>query len=114
MEKHFVYLLIAICLGALGQFFYKSGAIRLRSEDLISIILNRYFIIASLLYGLSSILWFLSLRKLELSFAYPFLALGYVIVSLMGIIIFKESLTLSKIIGLSLILTGLMFLYLRF
>lgn len=113
MEKSFLYLAFAIILGVVGQFFYKTGALKQKSENLFSIVFNPYFILASSFYALSSIFWFLSLRKLELSFAYPFLAIGYVLVFLIGITFFKESIKISKIIGIILIAIGLIILSLR-
>jgi len=114
MEKGLATLFIAISLGIIGQIIYKMGASKLSEFSLASTIFNPFFILGSIFYGISAILWFWSLRNLELSFAYPFLAISYVAIFVLGIIIFHEKLLLSKILGIFLIILGLIVLYLRF
>jgi len=114
MEKALGTLFLAISLGISGQFVYKLGASKLSEFNIFHIIFNPYFILGSLLYGISAMLWFWSLSKLELSFAYPFLAISYVAILILGITVFHEQLLLSKVLGIFLIILGLIVLYLRF
>ncbi len=114
MERCLGTLFLAIALGITGQVIYKYGALKLQEFDLLQIITNPYFILGSVFYGISAILWFWSLSKLELSFAYPFLAISYVAIMTIGILVFKEQLLLSKIIGITFIITGLIIMYLGF
>lgn len=55
----------------------------------------------------ASLCWMLALQRLQLSKAYPFMALNFVFVSLLAIPLFGEMMTLNKIVGLSLIVLGL-------
>ncbi len=58
----------------------------------------------------ASLCWMLALSRLELSRAYPFMALSFVVVSMAAVPFFGESLTGPKLIGLALIVAGLVVL----
>jgi drug/metabolite transporter (DMT)-like permease len=50
------------------------------------------------------------LSRVELSFAYPFLSLAYVIVAVYAFFIFGEDVGLSRIAGIALIMAGTVFI----
>lgn len=56
---------------------------------------------------LASLLWMAALTKLELSYIYPFLGLTFILVLTFSVIIFKEPLTLFKLIGVGFIALGI-------
>lgn len=55
---------------------------------------------------LASFAWAAAMTKFELSFAYPFMSLSFVLVFVLSLFIFGEAFTWSKFIGLSLIVLG--------
>lgn len=55
---------------------------------------------------LASLTWMAALSRFELSFAYPFMSLSFVIVTVLGVWLLGESLTPHKAIGVTLILVG--------
>ncbi|GAA0906430.1 hypothetical protein GCM10009552_13450 [Rothia nasimurium] len=57
----------------------------------------------------ASLAWMAAISKMELSRAYPFMALNFVLVGLIAVPLFGESFTTSKLIGLALIIFGLLF-----
>lgn len=56
---------------------------------------------------LASVTWALALTRFELSFAYPFMALSFVLVLGFGSAFLSESLTVAKVVGVLLIVAGL-------
>jgi multidrug transporter EmrE-like cation transporter len=56
-------------------------------------------LIASVTYGVA-------LRRLELSVAYPVMSLSFVFVLVFSVLLFSESLTAGKVIGVALICAG--------
>ena len=62
---------------------------------------------ALVLYGTATLLWIYILKIVPLSQAYPFVALGFIIVPLAAYFIFHEPIGLQYIAGMLLILTGL-------
>jgi multidrug transporter EmrE-like cation transporter len=57
----------------------------------------------------ASLAWMGAITKLELSRAYPFMALNFLLVGLLAIPFFGETLTWQKLAGLMFIVTGLLF-----
>lgn len=72
---------------------------------------NMFIISGVALYGLSFILYTYLISKFELGFIVPITtALVYIIIFTASYFIFKESFTVLKIIGISLIIIGIMIL----
>ena len=58
------------------------------------------------LYGLGTVLWLAVLARAELSQAYPFVGLSFVLTAAMGYFLFADALTLGRIAGIALIVAG--------
>lgn len=56
---------------------------------------------------IAGIFWIISLSKFELNYAYPWMALIFVIMMFMGVYLFGESLSNHKIFGTILVTIGL-------
>lgn len=56
---------------------------------------------------LASMCWMAAMTKFELSYAYPFMGLTFILVSVFGILFMGESFNLYKVLGLLLIVSGI-------
>lgn len=93
---------------ACGQILFKAAANKIGDQITFnSLILNGWLIAALALYAGATFLWVLILRTTPLSLAYPFAALGFIIVPAAGFFIFKEEISIYYVIGASLIVTGI-------
>jgi uncharacterized membrane protein len=91
----------------LGQVLFKQVAINYNKiGNLFDYRVVGLLIIAGLLYVTSTGLWVWALRSVAISKAYPYFALGFVFVPLMGAWMFDEVLSLRYAIGVSLIIAG--------
>ncbi|NCO41359.1 MAG: EamA family transporter [Armatimonadetes bacterium] len=106
-------ILAAVSLGAVGQLLLKTGmdAARAVAGDSTLDLLRHGFLQPRvlggfLLYGVSSVLWMLVLSKQQLSFAYPMIAVGYVVVVFLSWLLLKEEVGLLRVSGLALICLG--------
>lgn len=106
-----IMILFSVITGAVGQLFLKSGALRVNTSQLVGVMkfVNPPMLFGFFFYGLSSIIWVLVLRKVQLSYAYPMISLGYIIVFIASYFLFNESLNLYRLIGIAFILTGIIF-----
>src|ERR1700753_4180808 len=59
-------------------------------------------------FGLSAIVWLFVLAKIPLSSAYPFVALGIAVTVLAGRLLFGESISGTKCIGVALVIAGVL------
>ncbi len=55
----------------------------------------------------ASFFWMAAMTKFEISFAYPFMSSAFVLVFILSVLFFNETVTLQKIIGLTLIVIGI-------
>lgn len=96
-------LLISITGGALAQLSMKAGV-----QNMESVIPNTLLIFGVGCYAAAMLSWIYALKKYDLSFAYPLLSIGYLLVYL-GAFIWpglEEELSWNKTIGLSLVILG--------
>lgn len=106
-----VMVLISVSLGAAGQICLKMGVNHLGGGGLLGVlrgIFTPYVFSGFALYGLSSIIYLMALQKLDLSYAYPFVALSFVFVTLLSWWLLDETLPLLRVAGLVLILSGVL------
>ena len=64
------------------------------------------------IYGVGTLLWIRAVSRHNISFLYPLTALNYVIVSLGGKILFHESLSAGRCIGIAVVVLGVALLQL--
>lgn len=112
--RPFAVALVSILLGATGQFLFRLGMLHYGKVtvtgiwgQLGAIIFTPAIFLGFSCFGVSSILWLVVISRWELSYAYPLVALGYVMAILYGTLLLHETLTLSKIVGSGLILAGI-------
>jgi len=56
---------------------------------------------------IAALSWMAAMTRLELSYAYPFMSLSFILVSILSNILFQEPITPNKIFGLLLITAGI-------
>jgi len=118
MISNLIFIISSVLLNALAQILLKAGMkqfgiIELKNNIIhtsVSIALNPYIITGFISYGVSIILWLWVLSKVDVSLAYPFQALGYIVVTILAWLIFQEDITLTRIIALIFISIGLIIL----
>lgn len=109
------WLLIGLCLfGVLlasGQVLFKvagreANLIRHWSE-IVDLIMTPWLWAALIVYGIATLLWVILLQRVPLSRAYPFAALGFVLVPAAASWLFGERITLQYVFGATLIVVGI-------
>jgi len=112
----YVYLISTVLLTVYGQLAFKweidkAGSLPSemgeRLEYLGRLAINPWMISVFISVVLAAITWGAALTRFELSFAYPFMSLSFVLVLLLSGLLFDESVTLAKLMGVGLIVAGL-------
>lgn len=106
-----VFLLIAIGLSASGEVLLKSGIRQIGEFSLTPDHLIRAFTTLPILGGFAlifggSLFWLATIARAELSWAYPMLALGYVLVVLASWAILNETISPLRAAGVLVICIG--------
>jgi multidrug transporter EmrE-like cation transporter len=109
----------SVLLSALAQTAFKFGMSRPGAQQaatvsmgeqplkaLFVILTNPAVVGGLVLYAASAMLWLLVLARLDLSVAYPMVALGFILTMLAGVLLFGESLSAARLGGTLLICVG--------
>ncbi len=104
-----IYLVIfSTIFTTVGQILWKMGAQNLAFD--FSLLTNYNVFLGFVSYGLGAVILIIALRNGELSVLYPILGTSYIWVIISAYLIFGESITLLKIIGVGAIIAGVSFM----
>ena len=115
-EMSYLYVFLTIILTVYGQIAIKwnvaaAGAFPTSNADrivfLARLLLNPWILSALGAALLAAVSWMAAMTKLELSHAYPFMSLSFVLVAASSALFFHEPITPLKIAGLALIVLGI-------
>lgn len=115
MIKNIMMIIFSVIMGVIGQICLKFGMMNIgrftsninNTVNLLIRALSSPIIIAGFLcYGVSALSWLIVLSRVELSYAYPMVSFGYVLVVLLSWILFNENVTFLRLIGVITICLG--------
>ncbi len=100
----FVQILLSVSLNAMAQIFLRNTMVAMRARHgqpsilifLSHLLLQPFFLAGMLCYAISILIWLSVLSKVEMSAAYPFLSIGFVIAAVVGFF-FGEHVTLVRV-----------------
>ena len=107
----YVILVLAVTMTTLGQLLQKLGAAKLKHglapiPFIIHVFSNKEFLLAIACLATGTLLWLIVLVHMEVSKAYPFLSLGYVLIVAISKFYLREDVDLFRWLGVLLIMLG--------
>ncbi|MBE7386060.1 MAG: EamA family transporter [Leptolyngbya sp. SIO1E4] len=111
-----IYIFLTIILTVYGQLIIKwqvnsAGALPValveRVEFLSRLLFNPWVISSFLCAFMAALSWMIAMTKFPLSYAYPFTSLAFVLVFFLSVLLFRETVTLPKLIGTGLVVAGI-------
>ncbi len=115
MAVYLPLILFGVLLNAAAQLALKQGMRQVGYFDFMLGNLSRIFwavagngyIWAGLTcYVISVVVWLLVLSRVEVSYAYPLLSVGYIVTACAGWLFFQENLSLTRLLGIAVICLG--------
>ena len=112
-------ILFTVATNAAAQIMLKKGMLSLGALNLslnqmvstiFSVLFNPWVFAGLCLFVVSMASHLVVLSRVQLSFAYPFLSLAYVIVAVYAFFIFGEDVGMARIAGIALICAGTVFI----
>jgi len=116
MNRYLPLIITGVLLNALAQLALKQG---MRSVGTFSFTkgtavmqaafaasMNPFILTGLACYVMSVIVWLMVLSRVEVSYAYPLLSIGYIVTALAGQFLFHENLTLTRWLGIGIICMG--------
>ena len=109
-------ILLSVASGVAGQTVIKLGVERPEAaangagpEGLIRTIVTSPLVLLGLfLYACGALAWIAVLRRMDLGYAYPFLALNFVLIALVSRFILGEDVPLLRWVGIAVICVGIL------
>ncbi|MFH1545378.1 MAG: EamA family transporter [archaeon] len=105
-----------IVVAATGQMILKTGMNEvgkitdlrglLSMENFGRMATNKFVVFGVMLYAFSAVLWLGALSSLDVSYAYPFISLSYVLVAILAFIFLKENISMVRWMGIIVIIIG--------
>lgn len=108
-------ILFAVTLNTIAQLLLKRGMIAIGHFEFsfanvipiaLKVLQNPYLLGGMVVYVVSLAAWLLTLSRVQVSVAYPLTSLGYIATAFVGCCYMNESISLTKFIGIAIIILG--------
>jgi len=116
MAKSLLLVLVSVAFGVTGQVMLKTGMTQvgriggaqaaLITDTIMRVVTTPLVIVGLACYGMGAIAWLIVLSRMDLSFAYPFLALNFVLITLASRFILGETVPSLRWLGVLVICFG--------
>lgn len=111
----FSLIMLGVLLNAGAQLLLKAGTkkfgvISFNTDNVLPLgwqIVTELHIFSGLVcYVISVFVWIMALSRVEVSIAYPMLSIGYVVNAIAAWYLFGEAITISRLVGIGIIIIG--------
>jgi multidrug transporter EmrE-like cation transporter len=111
----FALILFGVLLNAGAQLMLKAGMLQIGHFEFsmanalpigMKVMVNPPIITGLSMYVMSVVVWLLVLSRVQVSFAYPMLSIGYVVNAVAAYYLFGEPLTSIRMLGIFIIIAG--------
>ncbi len=118
MALPIMYILVSVVAGAAGQIMLKKGmsstggitlTLTQLPETLWRMITNPWVFVGLIVYVGGTVFWLAALSRVDLSYAYPFASLSYVVMLAASWLLFREDINALRLIGTAIICVGVFF-----
>ncbi|WP_062667245.1 SMR family transporter [Grimontia celer] len=108
LKSEYFFIFFCVLTLSIGQILFKKISVQITDlREITSPKTILLFAIAIILYLMSTIFWVLTLRSIDLSLAYMFTSLGFVIIPIASFYIFNEPYSIKNIIGSIFVIVGI-------
>lgn len=112
-------ILFSITVSSTAHVLLKKGMLQERYagsdvtsmwDNMFSIATSPWILVGMVLHVAALVIWLWALSRVDITFAYPFLAVGYVLVSLMAWLWLGEHISSTRFLGMVVIVIGIVIL----
>jgi len=112
----FFLIIFSVSLSSVAQIILKTGMsvphtqevlVQGSYTDIILSLLTNWQVISGLgLYFIGALAWLFVLARVDVSFAYPFVGLGFILTMILGALVLSETISVSRLVGTFLVVLG--------
>lgn len=108
-------ILFSVLLNSAAQLLLKDGMTRIGSFEFstnniwpiaLKVACSPGIVGGLFIYVISVVVWLIVLSRVDVSLAYPMTSIGYIVTAVAGFFLFHENLSLTRIIGILVIMAG--------
>ena len=106
-------ILISVILSGLAQVSLKKGMNHVQQRSgtgvsnlIVAVLIERFVWLWGFSFVIATSLWLIGLQRVDLSYAYPLVSLGYVLVSVLAIKLFNEKIDANRWTAILIICAG--------
>lgn len=113
--NHLPLILFSVLINAVAQLLLKAGMNRIGHFELawasavpvgLQVAASPFVLLGVTAYFASMVVWLLVLSRVEVSYAYPMISVGYIVNAIAGYYLFQENLSVMRIAGILIIIAG--------
>lgn len=111
----FALILLGVLLNAAAQLLLKAGMSQIGHFEFsfaniipisLKVMMNFPIVTGLCSYVVSVVVWLLVLSRVQVSYAYPMLSIGYIVNAIAAYYLFGETLSVMRVSGIFVIITG--------
>lgn len=110
----FLIIISSVTLSAVAQLSFKHGVSTTTIDPSAHVLMKAWLMLTSpyvfaglALYGIGTVLWLFALKQMDLSLAYPFVGISFIMVFFFGVLLLGEPLNLQRLTGTLIITLGI-------
>jgi multidrug transporter EmrE-like cation transporter len=117
--KVLLLLLASVFLSSIAQIVLKTGLSEphvttaldggSRADAAMAVFFNLWIIVGLAVYFLAAVVWLFALARIEVSMAYPFVGVGFIMTMVLGKFLMGDAVTATRLFGTVLISVGVIF-----
>jgi len=100
------FLICAIVLKSAGNALGKMAGLQSAHQSVLTIVLNPFYIGMIVAYAVQAVCWVLTLRRIPLTRAYPFLSVSFLLDFCSAKLFFGETISALHWVGISIVVIG--------
>lgn len=115
-------VLLFVMILLVGNICWKMGIVKLNgfmmgdkslAQNLLNLLGSPYMWAGGVFYVLGTLWWFYIISREDLSYVYPMVSIGYIFTAIAGIVIFKESVSMTQWVGMGVVSIGFVILSMK-
>lgn len=99
----------SVLLSAVAQMLLKHGLSQVQPKNgsrLLGVVFQKYIWLWGICFAVAMGLWLVALQRVDLSYAYPLVSIGYIIVMVLSATLFREQVDGRRWLGVAVICAG--------
>lgn len=115
-------VLLFVFILLIGNICWKMGIVKMNGfmmgdksfvSNIMTLLTSPWMWAGGIFYVLGTLWWFYIISREDLSYVYPMVSIGYILTAIAGVLIFKESVSMIRWIGMGVVSFGFIILSMK-